>query len=128
MLKVFLIGFLCVALTHQASIGENLQGRLGKAQDQAKSLTGQQRALRSTIDDVAGKASSLTRQQRLLVRSLTNHVQKPASNLAGKQRSLRSLTGDLSQAIGDVENSASNLTGLRRKKRQFQMFGVMMSE
>ena len=29
MLKVFLIGFLCVALTHQSSIGDSLKGQTG---------------------------------------------------------------------------------------------------
>ena len=55
MLKVFLIGFLCVALT-QASIGDSVKGGLGKAKDQASSLTGQQRSLRSVTDDLSKKA------------------------------------------------------------------------
>lgn len=38
MLKVFLIGFLCVALTRQSSIGDSLKGGLENAQDQASSL------------------------------------------------------------------------------------------
>ena len=63
MLKVFLIGFMCVALTHQSLIDE-AQKAPKKALDQAKSLTGQQRSVRSLPEDLSEKAQDLTRQKR----------------------------------------------------------------
>ena len=85
MLKVFLIGFLCVALTHQASIGDSLKEGLEKTQDQAKSLTGQQRSVRSIIGDVEST---------------------------------------LQEIVDAIERDDTGL----RKKRQFEMFGDMMSK
>ena len=70
MFKVFLIGFLCVALTHQASIGDSLKEGLVNA----KSLTRQQgtltflinqanTTLQNTVDGLDSDAGSRKKRQ-----------------------------------------------------------------
>ena len=60
MSKVFLIGFVCVALTHQASIGDSLKEGLVNA----KSLTGQQGALTFLINQAKYNITKYSRWSR----------------------------------------------------------------
>ena len=63
MFKIFLIGFMCVALTHQSLVDEAKKAP-EKVQDQAKNLAGKLRSVRSLPEDLSEKAKDLTRQKR----------------------------------------------------------------